>query len=71
MMMMPPSTILEMQKFMHDELHGKHEASSELGDLAAQSREHRLGRFVRSLFRRSPREIDLYREGDRVESAAM
>jgi len=69
-MMMPPNTILEMQKFMHDELHGKREAR-ELSDAVAPIRERRFNRVVRALLRRSPREIDTCREGDRVKPASV
>ncbi len=49
MMMMPPNTILEMQKFMHDELHGAHTKPE-----MPPNREHRVRRIVGVLFRRYP-----------------
>lgn len=70
MMMMPPNTILEMQAFMHDELHGKHD-QLELNELLAPIHESRLTRVVRTLLRHAPREITTYREGDRVDSGAV
>lgn len=69
-MMVPPSTLLEMHKFMRDELQGN-EKASEQEQLSAQNSQHRLMRVVRMLFGRRQCELDTYCESDRVESAAI
>jgi hypothetical protein len=69
-MMMPPSTILEMQKFMHDELHEKRQAS-EYAEFSARRRGLLLGQVVRSLIGRPRRELESYCEADRIKSPAI
>lgn len=69
-MMIPPQTILDMHKFMHDELHGKREASQRR-EPAAQTSEHRLGRIARTLCRRQRRELVSNRESDQFKTATI
>ncbi len=70
MIMTPPNTLLEMQKFMHDELHGKRDVSAS-DDCVTLTRQPRLKRIVRALLGAAPREMSVYREGDRVDSTAV
>jgi len=70
MMLMPPNTILEMQTFMHDELHGNRHLL-ELNEQVDLVREPRLRRIARALLRCAPREITAYRARDRVDSTAV
>lgn len=66
--MIPPQTILEMHKFMHDELHGNRK-TSESGEAVAPSRKRRLGQILRALFLRRRSELAAYCEGDQLQTA--
>lgn len=70
MIMTPPNTLLEMQKFMHDELHGKRD-KLESDDCVTFTRQPRLKRIARALLGAAPGEMGVYREGDRVDSPAV
>ena len=70
MIMTPPNTLLEMQKFMHDELHGKRD-KLESDDCVTLTRQPRLKRIARALLGAVPRETSFYRECDRVDSTAV